>query len=336
MATEPGLTEIITTTLRNRRGVLVDNITNNNPVLRELKASGNIEEEDGGRTLVEEHFFDENNTVMHYSGAQPLNLSQNKTMTAFEQDWKQFAGAVVIHGLEKRQNSGMLGKIKLLKNRLRGLEFSMENFYNADLISDGTGDGGTQIQGIKYWFSTTPTSGTVGGINRAGSDAAYARNFKFDTANDSSGGAPGGVATTAALIRIYYDYMLRELTRGDDTAKVILAGSSHYGFLQTALQPIQIAERSDSIDGGYRKMRYQGVRVVNCGGVNFGGQTQIQTDRSYFINTNFFKVRVHKDANMDTLPMTQSINQDAEAQIVIFMGNATCPAPRLSGVMFDS
>lgn len=333
---EPGLTEIITTTLRNRRGVLVDNITNNNPVLRELKNSGNIEEEDGGRTLVEEHFFDENATVMHYSGAQPLNLSQQTIMTAFEVNWKQFAGAVVIHGLEKRQNSGMLGKIKLLKNRLKGLEFSMENFYNADLISDGTGDGGTQIGGIKYWISTTPTSGVIGGIDRQYSIASYARNLKFDTVNDSSGGAPGGTATTASLIRIYYDYMLRELTRGDDTAKVVLAGSSHYGYLQTALQPIQMSTESNSINAGYKKMMYQGVRVVNCGGVNFGGQTQIAVDRSYFLNTNFFKVRVHQDANMDTLPQTQSINQDAEAQIVVFMGNATCPAPRLQGVMFDS
>lgn len=336
MAAEPGLTEIVTTTLRNRRGILVDNITNNNPVLRAMKEYDSIEEEDGGRTLVEEHYFQETGNVMHYSMGQVLDLTLRPVSTAFEVDWKQFAGAVVIHGREKRMNAGMLGKIKLLKSRLKGLEYSMENFYNADIISNGTADGGLQIGGIQYWISTTPTSGTIGGINRAASGASYAQNTKFDTVNDTTGGAPGGAATTASLIRPYYDYMLNQVTRSEDTTKLILAGQTHYQFLQTALQPMQRTEDSNTVKAGFKRMWYQGVPVAMCGGVNFGGQTQIAVDRSYGINTKFFKIRVHQDANMDPLPQVQSINQDTEAQIVVFMGNVTCPAPKLQWVMFDT
>lgn len=336
MANEPGLTEIVTTTLRNRRGVLVDNITNNNPVLRAMKDYDSIEEEDGGRTLVEEHFFQETGNVMHYHAGQPLDLTLRPVSTAFEVDWKQFGGSVVIHGREKRMNAGMLGKIKLLKSRLKGLEYSMENFYNADLISDGTADGGLQIGGIKYWISSTPSSGTIGGIDRSSSSNTYARNTKFDTVNDTTGGAPGGVATSASTIRPYWDFMLNSVTRSEDTTKIILAGQSHYQFAQTALQPIQRTEDSNTVRAGYKRMWYQGVPVVMCGGVVFGGQTQIAVDRSYGLNTMFFKIRVHQDANMDPLPQVQSINQDSEAQIVIFMGNATCSAPKLQWVMFDS
>ena len=316
--------------------MLVDNITNNNPVLRAMKEYDSIEMEDGGRTLVEEHFFDENSTVMHYHMGQQLNTGLAPITTAFEVDWKQFAGSVVIHGREKRMNGGLSGKIKLLKTRLRGLEYSMENFYNADLISDGTADSGLQIGGIKYWISTTPTSGTIGGIDRAATGASYAQNIKFDTVNDSTGGAPGGTATTAALIRPYYDYCLNQVTRSEDSTKVILAGQSHYQFLQTALQPIQQTMESNTVRAGFKRMFYQGVPVAMCGGINFGGQTQIAVDRSYGINTKFFKVRVHEDANMDPLPKVQSINQDTEVQIVVFMGNVTCPAPKLQWVMFDS
>lgn len=334
---EPGLSEIITTTLRRRRGVLVDNITNNNPVLRSMKEYDAIEEESGGRTLVEEHFFDENGTVMHYTGGQPLNTTYNPVMSAFEVDWKQFAGAVVINGREERINSGIEGKIKLLKNRLKALEYSMENFYNADLISDGTGDGGLQIGGLKYWISATPTSGVIGGVDRSASIASYARNFKFDTVNDSTGGAPGGAATTAATVKPYLNYCINSTTRSEDRVKILLCGQQIYEHLQNALQALQrITSETQTAKAGYQHLVYEGIPAVMCGGVNFGGQTTIATDRIYGVNTRFTKMRVHKDANMDPLPEVQSINQDSKAQISVFMGNMTCSAPKLNFVMFDS
>lgn len=337
MATEPGLSEIITTTLRDRREVLTNNIENNNPVSRAMKEYDGFEMESGGRTLVDEASFAENATVMHYFGGQPLNTSYNPTMTAFEVDWKQFAGAVVINGREERMNSGPEGVIKLLKSRIQNLEFSLENFFNADIISDGTGDGGLQIGGLKYWISSTPTTGTVGGIDRSTTAGTFARNFKFDTVNDTTLGAPGGAATTAGTIKAYYNWCINSTTRSEDRVKLLYAGQQHYEFIISAMQAVQrITDSSQTAKVGYRNVDYLGIPVAMCGGVNFGGETQLAVDRTYGVNTRFTKMRIHKGAYMEPLPEIQSINQDSKVQIVVFMGNMTCSAPRLNFVMFDS
>ena len=51
---DANLGDLVTTTLRNRRGQLADNILNHNAVLRFLNRAGNVDPADGGRTLVEE------------------------------------------------------------------------------------------------------------------------------------------------------------------------------------------------------------------------------------------------------------------------------------------
>lgn len=330
---EPGLSELVTAIQRRRSGELKDNITNNIPVLESMRAYDAIEEEEGGRTLVEETLFDENDTYIRYHGSQVLNTAYNPVMTAFEVDWKQFGIAVVINGREERMNGSTESKIKLLKGRIKAAEFTAQNNYEADLISDGTSDGGKQIGGLKLWISKTPTTGTIGGIDRSATAAAFARNYKLDTTTDSPANS---VSTSAATIKKYLNNCINSTTRGSDRVKVLLAGQTHFEYLQEALQALQIITDTSTAKAGYKKLIYDGIPVVMGGGVSFGGQSQIQTDATYGINTRFTKIRVHKDANMTPLPEQMSINQDAKVKLMVWMGNMVCSAPKLNFVMFDS
>lgn len=334
---EPGLTEYVTTTGRRRMKVLRDNISNHIALYRSMKEHDGLESYSGGRSIVEEMSFDENATYQRYYNAQPLNTALNFTMTAAEFAHKQIAIAVVMSGLEKRINSGPDGFIDLSASRYKVAEQSFINNFEADLISDGTADSGLQIGGLKHVVNTTPTSGVVGGINRAAADGAFYQNFKFATTTDNTAPAPGGAATTAANVKTYYNYCLNQLRRGSDKPTVIIAGQSHYQFVQDALFAMQrITSEKRSVDGGFRELEYLGVPVVMSGGVNFGGQTYIAADRSYFLNTKYFKLRYHKDANMEPLEELRSINAEVWCQLIIWMGNVTCSNARLQGVMFDS
>ena len=58
----PNLSEIITTTLRNRSGKLADNVTDNNALLSRLKQRGTIKPFSGGRTIVEVLAYADNGT----------------------------------------------------------------------------------------------------------------------------------------------------------------------------------------------------------------------------------------------------------------------------------
>ena len=59
----PNLSEIVTTTLRNRSKKLANNVTNHNALLRRLKEKGNVKLTDGGRTIVQELDYAENTTL---------------------------------------------------------------------------------------------------------------------------------------------------------------------------------------------------------------------------------------------------------------------------------
>lgn len=333
---EPGLSELITTTLRLRHRELANNIENNNPLTIAMKDKGAIKKVSGGRTLLEEMAYAENASFIRYSGAQTLNTSYNPTITSAEFSWKQFAIAIVMNGLEERQNSGKERQMDLLESRLANAEFTLENKYHADMLSDGTADGGKQIGGLQALISKTPTTGTVGGIDRSATAGAFYRNFKFDTINDTTGGAPGGVATTEAVIKKYLNYCINKTTRGKDKVNLLLMGQSHFEALQGALQAIQTISSSKMADAGFQALNYMGIDCVMGGGVSFGGEDQVQTDLTYGINTRHLKMCVHKDANFSPLPEVQSIDQDAKVKLLIWMGNMTLSNAKAQFVMFDS
>lgn len=330
---EPGLSEIITTTLRKRQKVLRDNITNNNAVLLSMEKQGSIVEEDGGRTIIEEMWYAENGTFIRYDGGQILNTSYNPTQTSSEFDWKQFAGAVVITGKEERMNAGSERSINLLDGRIKALEYTLKNNYNSDMLSNGTADGGKQIGGLALIISKTPTSGSVGGIDRSAASGAFYRNFKFNTTTDAPA---SGTATNVGNIKDYLTYCIINTTRGTDKVKMLLQGATHYRLLMGAMQSIQRIMDPAMAKAGFTGIEYEGIPCILGGGVSFGGESLVQDDLTYGLNTEFLKMRVHRDANMEPLPEVQSINQDSKVQITVFMGNMTASAPRLSFVMYDS
>ena len=58
----PNLSEIVTTTMRNRSKKLADNVLNHNALLKRLSEKGNATLTDGGRTIVQELDYTENTT----------------------------------------------------------------------------------------------------------------------------------------------------------------------------------------------------------------------------------------------------------------------------------
>lgn len=56
-------TEMVTSTLRNHSSEVVDNISDNNALLRYLKKKGHIKTENGGYEIVLPLEYDENDTL---------------------------------------------------------------------------------------------------------------------------------------------------------------------------------------------------------------------------------------------------------------------------------
>ena len=64
----PGLSEIVTTTIQSRTGILADNVSKNTAILFRLSEKGNIKPVSGGDVILQELDYAENSTFTRYSG----------------------------------------------------------------------------------------------------------------------------------------------------------------------------------------------------------------------------------------------------------------------------
>lgn len=318
----PNLTELVTTTLRNRSGALADNVTNNTALLRKLRQRGNMKMVDGGRTIVQELAYAENGTVMWYSGYEALDISPSDVMTAAEFDYKQLAVAVTISGLEMLQNSGKNALIDLLESRIQIAEDTMANTISEGIYADGTGNGGKEIGGLQLLVADDPTTGVVGGINRA--NYSFWQNGLFDISVSGSG------AASSSNIQGYMNRLYNSLVRGTDKPDLIIADNNFYRHYEESLQAIQRISSPAMADAGYESLKYKGADVVLDGGK--GGNCP--SDHMYFLNTKYIHYRPHRQRHFVPLGDERfSTNQDAMVQLLGWTGNMTLSNASLQGVM---
>ena len=261
------MTEIVTTTLRNRTGKLADNVSKNNALLRRLKAKGKVKPISGGRTIVQEMEYAENGTFKRYSGYEMLNITPSDVFTAAEFNYAQAAVAISISGLEQIQNAGEERIIDLLESRIGNAERTLVNNIALDCYSDGTADGGRQIGGLQLLVSSSPTSGVIGGIDR--SAWSFWRNQVFSGLNN------GGAAVSAANIQSYMNRLWVQQVRGADRPDLIVADNNFYRLYLESLQAIQRIASEDKAMVGFDALKYMSADVVLDGGYGGGSPTGV-------------------------------------------------------------
>lgn len=318
------MTEIVTTTLRNRTGKLADNVTNNNALLNRLRKKGKVKPVSGGRTIVQELEYAENGTYKRYSGYETLNISPSDVFTGAEFNYAQAAVAVSISGLEMLQNSGEEAILDLLESRIMNAEKTLVNNIAADCYSDGTADGGKQIGGLQLLVDTTPATGVVGGIDASTTIGSFWRNVAYD----------GGGTATSTNIQSYMNALALQLVRGTDRTDLIVADSDYYGKYLASLQNIQRITSEEMAGAGFTSLKYFGhggsADVVLDGGV--GGACPAST--MYFLNTDYIYFRPHTDRNFTPIGDDRfATNQDAMVKLIGFAGNMTVSNRSLQGVM---
>ncbi len=322
MAT-PNLSEIVSTTLYNRSKAFADNVTMNNALLSRLEKRGKRKPFSGGRQIVQEIEYGENQTFGWYSGYDPLNISPSEVFTSAVFDIKQCSVAVSMSGLEELQNAGEEQVIDLLEGRISNAEKTMRNKMSEAIYSDGTGDGGKQLGGLQALVSNAG-SGTVGGINSTTWN--FWRNEVFDATTD------GGAAATTANINSYMNRLWMRLVRGTDKPDLIVADNNYYRLYWESLQAQQRFTSKEMAQAGFESLRYMSSDVVFDGGM--GGDAP--TNTMYFLNTDYIYLRPHSAREYVPLnPDRFSTNQDAMVKLMAWAGNMTTSGRKFQGVLKD-
>jgi len=308
----PNLSEIVTTTLRNRSRTLSDNVSNHNALLRRLRENGN-QTSVTGRDIVRELEYADNGTVQFYSGYETLDVSPADVLSAAVFDYKQLAGNVTISGLEQVKNSGTEAVINLLEARINVLEKSLMNSLSTSLYSDGTGSSGKEVGGLQLIVADAGT-GTVGGINS--STFTFWQNVQT-TATSS--------AFSVANVQSDMNTIYLSLVRGADSPDLVMAGTNAYTAFLGSLQAIQRITSDDMARSGFTSLQYLNSDVVFDSAAN--------TNRMYFLNTDYLRLEVA--ASRDFVPgeAKMSVNQDAMVTPMFWSGNLTCSNRALQGVI---
>lgn len=339
----PNLTEIVTTTLRNRTGELADNVTRNNALLMYMKEKRFIKPFSGGRTILQELNYANNRTYTRYSGYELLNIAPSDTMTSAEYAIRQMAVAISISGLEQLQNAGKEQVIDLLEGRIQNADETLANGVASDMYSDGSLTG--QIGGLAALVSATPASGIIGGIDS--SLWPFWQNARFQ------GVADGGATVSAANIRDYMNRLAVQLMRGPDGPDLAITGNTWYSMFVASMESIQrimdsrspltksefpfvsymgAGKRMDVVlDGGFQGFTNDGNTFGSGGAGAVGGSP---ADRMWVLNSKYLHYRPHSARNCVPIGDDRvSVNQDAMVQLIGLAGNMTVSNRALQGIL---
>ena len=313
-------TELVTTTYRNHKKEIADNVSNHNALFRRLTQKGRIRREDGGLSIVANLEYAENGTYTRYSGYDPLNVEASDVLSAAEFPWRQVSVNVAASGLEIRSNSGENRIVNLVKTKIKNAQKSAANGLAQDLYSAGSLS--NQINGLQALIADAGT-GTVGGIDS--STFTFWQNTVQSAAAPLQGGA--GITPSATTMESLMLPLYLRLTRGADHPDLIVYSEDYYTFFEQSQTSLKRYAPEDDGQAGMVAMKYKQADVFHD-----SSASGIPSAHGYFINTDYLEVVVHQDADMEIMPELRSINQDAVVIPIIWQGNVAVSNRKLQGV----
>lgn len=319
-------TELVSTTWRKHYKDVKDNLSRNNALLRRLTDKGQIRHENGGLTIAVPLDYAANNTYQRYSGYDVLNVSASDVITAAEFQWRQIAINVVASGMELRVNNGDNRIVNLVKARIKNAMRTAKNNFSFDLYSDGTLP--NQINGLQALVSDAGT-GTVGTIDS--STWSFWQNKVQSAAAPIQGGSAITPSGTAGIMESLMIPLWLALVRGDDKPDLIVSDNNYFTFYESGLVSQKRYTSSDDAQdkaaGGFVSLKFKSADVI------FDGGSGIPSNHMYFLNSDYFEVVAHSDADWTEMSEMKPYNQDAAVIPILWMGNLTVSNRALQGVL---
>jgi len=315
----PNISQLLSTTMENQKATVVDNIAENNIIFLKLKERGRILKQSGGTTFRETLSYAENATIQSQGAYDTYDTAPQDVITSADFDQKIITGTITMTDLEANQNNGKEQIIPLMKAKMDVLKTSFDNVFGDQSYSDGTGEGGNEIGGLQLLVADDPTTGTVGGINRATSTNTFWRNQLYDFSVES-------VTPSATTIQSSMNVLYRRCqTQGGQLVDLITAGDTYFGYFEDSLQANQRFSNGDMAKLGFDSYKYKAADVVY--------DTKCNDARMYFLNTRHLSYKYIGDSMMSVGSATRPHNQGITVVPMTSMGNLTITNARVHGVM---
>lgn len=337
---------LLSQTLFNYRGTLVDNIFKSSGFLALLRQKGAVEYQSGGVAIQIPLMYEANNTVKSYSKYETLNTTPSDGITSAFFPWCELGGTISIARLEERQNSGEAALLNMLKSKTTQAEMSMKAEVNRQLIQ-GTVSTLTFVNGndakdmfpLGYFMrkakATNPLTSNVGGISNVTYDWWRTRVGDFGSGGATSADFNVTVSTRAGL-KTYLYRLWNFCSRGADGSgpDIILSDQVTFETYEMALDAQKQFVDTNIADLGFDNIKLKGGVMVWDELVPdvASGTTSLTYGSVFMINSKFYKLIVDSETDFITTPFISPENQTAKVAKILFMGNAIASNLRKLGV----
>jgi hypothetical protein len=293
-----------------------DNVFLSQALLYFIKNGGGFSQQPGGALIEETLEYAENTTFKSYSDLETLDTTRIDVFDAARFNWKEIAGTCVYSELEKARASGTEAKFDLIESKVKNARNSMFAVINRQMYSDGTGNGSKDIGGLALLISSTPTTGTVGGINRA--------LFPFWRNRQGSGAkTTNAFDNLRGAMRTSYNSCSKG-AQDDHPDAMIFDQTSFEGYESTLTVNERFTTKADG-DGGFKNetMKFKGAKVTF--------DEDCPSGTGYTLNMSHIKFRYLIWAK--AFPPVDPANQTAEVVKFLTIGNLSINNPRRLGVI---
>jgi len=304
---------------------MADNVTSRRPFLQWLNATAKRFRPGGDqihfnvlKELISGRFYTDDDTLA-------TTRAENITRAVYE--WKQYAAPVTITGLEMAKNNGSAMIENLVTTRIEGAILAAAEDVGgstAGVFSSLTeSDIGTGFTGAQSLISATPTTGTVGNINRANVTA-----WRNQTDSVTTGFTTDGIASMRSLFS--------QCKFGTDSPDLIVLTRAtflnYWGIFNADInynQPSTPATaRTSVLDVGANEVSFMGIPVIY--------DDACPAQRGYFINSKYWHWIVHEDRDFDLGEFVQPRDGDSITAQIYLMAEQCTDGMRYQGALIGN
>jgi hypothetical protein len=306
-------TRLITTTLQHHGTEIFDAVSTNNALFYMLKKRGNIKVVSGGRVFTHPVYHTANTSFRSYAKLEAIDTPVMEDITRAEYPVKVVAGSMSLSVMEEAMNAGNKEKlIDLAREVKEAAQISMTEEMGDQVWADGSAT--NDFDGIQHLISLTPSTGTVGGINRA--SYSYWRNqtgtniSNFNTSDE-------GITNMNSLYN--------SCVFGSQGPTAVFTTKTVYGYYELSMTSNIRHLKTELGDAGFVHLAYKTLPVLfddNCPGTSM-----------YMVDLNNLWLQLLSRGNFAVRPFQTSINQLSRIALMYVFGNITMGSARTNGVI---
>lgn len=327
----PNLASLAALTFRNVKSEIVDAIYNSNPMLGKLRAEGGFETREGGNTIDVNLRYAEDGTAQSFDGYDQVNVTPVDTISNATFNWKNLHVPIVISEVEKAKNRGPFMIASLLKAKIEGAKLEAKKKLTTVLFADGTGNGGKDPLGLSALIAIDPTTGTLGGINRATSTNAFWRN---KANRDLSTGITGSALTSTSTFSAtaYFQRMMSNQFNNASRGSALMEDRPNLGITTQVLYETYKNTMLDKVrypDSSHTKrnlgfadyVMFEGVPIIWDPALTTETINSVAaTSRIYLVNTNYMGVVINSGYDWKMYPPASPVDQYVYVSKMHWMG----------------